>query len=133
MGARLCRPSRRKVKPDIHPFEDEISLHIAEHTYFYKMFAQGSYTLIPATMIHELTDRSTRITGILNNLIHECGEDRAIAFYEQFITIDIMLYKELDRQFKAGNLRLSAGAMQLLYVQKRIGLNKPEKSGSALF
>ncbi len=121
------------VKSTIHPFEEEIHRHIVAHRHFYNMFMLGKYNIITTVLIHELTERAARITGILNALIEECGEDRARAFHDQFKMIDDMLYKEMYRQFKTGHLRLSAGAMQLLYVQKRIGMNKSDKAGSALF
>ena len=141
MPLRCCYGVNKKIqpfaqpvmKPMIHLFEEEIHHHIASHRQFYNMFMLGKYTLITTVMIHELTERAARIIGILNTLIEECGEERARAFYNQFMIIDSMLYKELHRQFKSGHLRLTAGAMQLLYVQKRIGMNKLDKAGSALF
>lgn len=128
-----CYGVNKKVKPVVHPIEEEIHQPIADHRRFYNMFAMGKYNTLTVITIHELTERSARITGMLNALIEECGEGRAKTFHDQFMMIDNFLYKELHRQFKSGNLRLTAGAMQLLYVQKRIGMDKPEKAGSALF
>ena len=134
MPLRCCYNVNKTVQPIAHQqYEEEIHEHIAEHRQFYNMFMLGKYTLITTTMIHTLTERTARIKGILNELHQECGEERMNAFYDQFMMIDKMIYKELRRQFKLGNLRVSAGAMQLLYLQNRIGMEQPVKSGSALF
>ena len=133
MPLRCFCGTKKKIQPVVHPSEVEIHQYITDHRRFYNMFALGNYKVITTAMVHELTERAARIIGILNSLIEECGEERAKAFYDQFMMIDNILYKELHRQFKLGNMRLTAGAMQLLYVQKRIGMDKPSTSESALF
>ena len=123
----------KKIQPSTHPIEIEVQQHIADHRQFYNMVSLGKYNTITTIMVHDLTKRAARIIGMLNSLIEECGEERAKVFHDQFMMIDNLLYKELHRQFKLGKMRLTAGAMQLLYVQNRISMDKPEKSRSALF
>ena len=117
----------------IHPIETVIQTLINEHFLFLKSCKLGLYTLITVDMIHILTERTARITGIIHSLNYLCSEAEAKRFYTHFLLIDNLIYEELSRQFKHYTIRLTSDAMKLLYIQKRIIIGTSERSESAFF
>jgi hypothetical protein len=123
--------NKRKIHP--LPLQHELENLIFEHHTFLYSCLFGKYTFITGEMIHTITQRSARFTALLNTAsLH--SENMFIEDYEKkFAYIEKRIYDELRRMFKEGNIRFAADALRLIFLQKRVGVDKTQRSGSALF
>lgn len=128
---KLC-PSR-KIHPHRNPVSYDLEHIIIEHHEFLMSCLFGKQSLITGEMIHKITERSARFTALLTSASLDSTNTFVEEYEKEFTRLERRIYDELKRMFRAGTIRFTSDALQLIFLQNHIGFQQKRRTGSALF